>query len=90
MTPQNGNPFDLLEAFVSTHEEEGKPITVGELATQLGENPADVAEGLQSLKSYELVQHPDGEGYVPTITARELLELDIDTDTFLILDFHEE
>jgi hypothetical protein len=44
-----------------------------------------VDDALDTLESRCLLATAD-DGYRPTVTARELLDLDIDDDTFLILD----
>lgn len=76
----------LLETLVILHDREGCPLGADRLAERLGAEAAEIRERLESLRSYELVKRSgDGPGYVPTITGRELLELDIDGE-FLVVD----
>jgi predicted transcriptional regulator len=70
----HGNRIRLLTWLVDRYDTEEQPVT-----------PAEVANRFDSLESQCLLATVEG-GYRPTVTARELLELDIDDDTFLVLD----
>lgn len=79
----------LLETLHALHDETGEPITATHLARHLGIDRDAVREQLRVLYSYELVKpaptSPET-GYVPTVTGREFLELDIDQDKFVIVE----
>lgn len=79
----------LLETLRTLHVETGQPITATHLARHFGTDRDAVREQLHMLHSYELVKpaptHSET-GYVPTVTGREFLELDIDQDTFVIIE----
>lgn len=76
----------LLELLVTMDEVDATPVEPNRLAERLDTDVETTLAHLQSLESYELVkrQPPNG-GYRPTVTAHELLALDID-DTFLIIE----
>ncbi len=77
----------LLEALVSLSGDQGRFVTVPELSRNLDADPVAVRDRIGSLQRYELVkQCPHEPGYVPTITGRELLELDME-DEFVVVEF---
>lgn len=78
---------ELLEALVRLSGDHGRPVTTSELSSKLDTDPAAIRDRIGSLMRYELVKRfPHEPGYVPTITGRELLELDIE-DEFVIVEF---
>ena len=81
MTP---SPHRLLEYVVDTYDDLGRPLTPADVATQFGMTREKADECFDRLVECELLARAD-EGYRPTITARELLELDID-DEFVVVD----
>jgi predicted transcriptional regulator len=68
---------ELLALLVRAEDEGDVPLPVHEVATRLGADPASVGEDLDRLATMDLVAATE-HGYRPTITGRELLELDID------------
>lgn len=77
----------VLESLVSHHDRESRPVAAARLADRLGAETAAVRDRLDALGSYGLVKRgPDGDGYVPTITAHELLKLDVDEESVLIIE----
>lgn len=89
MTKDNAGLLDLLEVLTTAYEQNEDPVAVSDLATRVEKDSAAITDSLQSLESYELVKQSGQAGYVPTITARELLEIDIDEDSFFVLEFQD-
>lgn len=81
MTP---SPYRLLEYVVATYDDLDRPLTLADAATQFGVTREKADECFDRLVECELLAMAD-EGYRPTITARELLELNID-DEFVVVD----
>jgi len=81
----NGNRIRLLTWLVGRYDAEERPVTPAEVADRFDSDMRTVDDALDSLESQCLLATADG-GYRPTVTARELLELDVDDDTLLILD----
>lgn len=79
----------VLVAIVEESRRTGDPVPAGRVAETLGVSEAALAGALDSLRECELVE-ATGDGYRPTVTARELLELDVAFDDVLVLDFVEE
>lgn len=78
-------PIELLSALVHRYDERGEPVTPAELAETVDADAALVREQFESFESKHLSKCV-GAGYRPTVTARELLELDIGDDALVILD----
>lgn len=81
MTP---SPYRLLEFVVGTYDDLDRPLTPADAATQFGMTREQADECFDRLVKCELLARMD-DGYRPTITARELLELNID-DEFVVVD----
>lgn len=79
----------LLERLVSCHNQSGDPVTPGQLATCLQLDPAAIESHLNHIRDCELVTRAD-DGYTPTVTAHELLALDLDDDSLLVVDVLDE
>jgi DNA-binding IclR family transcriptional regulator len=77
-------PHRLLEFVVETYDEQNGPLVQSDVAAQFGLSKAEATRQFDRLHDCELVA-TEGDGYRPTVTARELLELDID-DEFMIVD----
>lgn len=75
----------ILSRLVSRYDEREGPITATEMATVVDSDPATLREFFENYESKHLLK-PVDDGYRPTVTARELLELDIDDDALVILD----
>jgi predicted transcriptional regulator len=80
-----GNRIRLLAWLVDRYDTEEQPVTPAEAANRFDSDIRTVDDALDSLESQCLLATV-GSGYRPTVTARELLELDVDDDTFLVLD----
>jgi DNA-binding IclR family transcriptional regulator len=81
MTP---SPYRLLEFVVGTYDDLERPLTPADAATRFGMPRERADECFDRLVECELLATVD-DGYRPTITARELLELNID-DEFVVVD----
>lgn len=81
--------YDVLVELVALYRESGAPVTTAAVAESLGVPEESLAESVESLRAFELVEATDGR-YQPTVTGRELLELDVDPEGTLVLDFVEE
>jgi predicted transcriptional regulator len=78
----------LLETLVSLSDEGSGPISVTQLATHLGADIETVREHVETLESYEMVESiGQSEQFKPTVTARDFLELEMDDDKFVIMEF---
>lgn len=77
----------LLARIVGRHDDTQQPVTAATLADVFDTEKPDIEERLASLAANELLT-PAEDGYRPTVTARELLELDIDLEgNLVVLDF---
>jgi predicted transcriptional regulator len=81
----NGNQIRLLRWIVDRYDADEEPVVPAEAAAQFESDMETLCDSFDSLESNCLLAAVEG-GYRPTITARELLELDIDDDTLVILD----
>lgn len=80
----------LLEVLLDRYDAANDPISVAELAAQLGTGQEVVRQRLGKLERYELVTSEAKEsGYRPTVTGREFLELDLDDDDFFLFEISE-
>ena len=75
----------LLSRLVSQYDEREEPVTPAEMATVVDADPVTVRQFFEDFESKHLLK-PAGDGYRPTVTAHELLALDIDDDALVILD----
>jgi len=79
----------LLEQLVALHDRRERPVAVAALADRLETDPATVRETLEPLHSSRLAE-PREDGWVPTVTARELLDLDVDLDDPVVIELRDE
>lgn len=77
-------PHRLLEFVVETYDERNDPVLPADIAAQFDISTPEATRQLDRLHDCELVA-TEGDGYRPTVTARELLELDVD-DEFVVVD----
>ena len=77
-------PHEILAFVVSTYDERREPLAPAAVADRFELSPETAAERLGRLADCALLAREDG-GYRPTVTARELLALDID-DEFVVVD----
>ncbi len=80
----------ILERLVTFHETHQDPVTATELARQLDHRPSVVDDHLHSLERCDLLKESVDKGYEPTITAHELLALDLGEDALVVVDCEEE
>lgn len=79
----------VLLGVVEAAEVSGEPVPKRELADALDVSKGALSEPLYALRECELLEATD-EGYRPTVTAHELLALDIDPGDVLVVDVVEE
>lgn len=77
--------MQVLSETVRLYDERGEPITPTDLAATTELAPSTVRAYFDGFESKHLLKRA-GDGYRPTVTARELLELDVADDVTLILD----
>lgn len=85
------SPRQVLEIIVACDDRGDTPVTAETLADACDSDVTTVRDRLRTLVGCELVTrrpppNNDRPGYAPTITARELLALDLDEDSILIVD----
>lgn len=77
----------VLAHVVEWYDDDQQPVTLAALAATLDADEAAIRDCLDQLVANDLLA-PVADGYRPTITARELLELDIDfEESLVVLDF---
>jgi Holliday junction resolvasome RuvABC ATP-dependent DNA helicase subunit len=76
----------LLTEITDRYQQAGEPVAVQELCESLDVPESAIEDSLDSLCEFELLERTDS-GCRPTVTARELLALEIDPDEVLVLDF---
>lgn len=79
------NQLRALSWTVDRYDKQDRPVRPVDVADQFGSEIDAVRSCFDDLEAKCLLAQVDG-GYRPTITARELLELDLDDDAVLILD----
>jgi predicted transcriptional regulator len=75
----------VLVSLVERYDETGGPVTPGALADSLDRTEADLRRTVGRFCEVELAAR-EGEGYRPTVTARELLDAGIHLDETVALD----
>lgn len=82
----NQNHIRVLTWLVDRYDDGTQPVTPSDVASHF-EIDVDTAQAcLETLEENHLLTTVADEGHRPTVTARELLELDIEDDSVLILD----
>jgi predicted transcriptional regulator len=75
----------VLSRIVDRYDEDGKPVTPEEIAESVQTDPNAVKHCFEELEE-NLLLAPVDHGFRPTVTARDLLELDIDDGKLVIVD----
>jgi predicted transcriptional regulator len=78
------NDLAMLARVVEQYDDHQRPVTAEMLAETIETDRQSIEECLADLESNELLA-PAGDGYRPTVTARELLELDLDLRNALVV-----
>jgi DNA-binding IclR family transcriptional regulator len=78
------SPHEILAFAVRVYDEREEPLTPSAVADRFGLTAETATERLDRLADCELLA-PESDGFRPTVTARELLALDID-DEFVVVD----
>jgi len=86
MTPP---PHTVLVEVFDRYRESGEPVAAETIAESLNVPEERLSSVFESLREFELLVRTDG-GYRPTVTAEELLALDIELDDVVVLDLVEE
>lgn len=83
--------YGFLSTIVSMYERTDRPIQPDRLVDEFELDRSEITQQLHWLYAHHLLKPaPNAAGYVPTDTAFELLELELDDDTLIILDVFEE
>ena len=75
----------LLEALVAAYDRQQRPVRVADLAAEVGATPSAVRACLAAFEACELIVLED-RGARPTVTGRELLELEVGDAALLVVD----
>lgn len=75
----------VLSRIVDRYDEDGEPITPEEIAEGVQMDPDAMQHCFEELEE-NLLLAPLDHGFRPTVTARDLLELDIDDGELVIID----
>lgn len=73
----------LLAFVAARYDELGRPVTADEAAARFDVSRASLRRQLDTLAGCELVAR-QGAGYRPTVTGRELLDLDVAGDLVVV------
>ena len=82
-------PHTVLVEVVDRYQESEEPVTAETVAESLNVPEERLSSSLESLREFELLVQTN-DGYRPTVTAQELLALDVELDDVLVLDLVEE
>jgi predicted transcriptional regulator len=82
----SGRKRRVLRTLVDIADENGGSVHVSRVAESMECGPAAVRAALDSLRSYEFVRTAGDGRYEPTVTGREFLTLDIDEESFVVVD----
>ncbi len=77
--------MQILSRTVTRYETQGEPVTPAGLAAEMEAETEVIRTCFDDFESKYLLKQTEG-GYRPTVTAHELLELDIEHDDLVILD----
>jgi predicted transcriptional regulator len=80
------NQQQILSRVVDRYDADQQPVTPAEIANATGTDVAEVRACFDNLEENCLLTTVGDGGCRPTVTARELLELDVDEESLLILD----
>jgi predicted transcriptional regulator len=80
----------LLEDLCDLCDRTDAAVTTDRLCDYCGVSEGTARTALDSLESYELVAQEADDRWRPTVTGRELLELDIDDDDLLVVELPDE
>jgi predicted transcriptional regulator len=78
------HPHTVLVAVVAIADADGEPVATERLAASLAVSPATLSEPLESLCALALLEATAG-GYRPTVTAHELLALELPPEAVLVV-----
>jgi len=85
----DASPHAVLVAICEKYDTVDEPVGPTQIATAVGTTPRQVRPILKSLRRTEFVAET-AEGYRPTITAREFLELDIQLSEVAVVEVIED
>jgi len=76
----------VLEAVVERYDGCEQPVTAAEISVICAIGEDSVRTCFDKLQRNHLIKPVDDDGFRPTVTARELLDLNLDYDELLVLD----
>ncbi|QCC51677.1 helix-turn-helix domain-containing protein [Halapricum salinum] len=83
------SPHSVLVTIVERTRETGEAVTAREIALAIDASEAALDEPIDALCACDLLE-ATARGYRPTVTAHELLALDVDFEDVLVVDVVEE
>jgi len=83
------SPDSVLEAVCEAAESDGTPVSVQRISTAVDTTPNRVRPVLESLRRAEFLRRT-ADGYRPTVTAMEFLELNVELTDVAVLEFVED
>lgn len=83
---RSGRKRRVLRTLVDIADGTQGAVAAARIAGAMEDDPPAVREALESLRSYGFVKTAADGGYEPTVTGREFLALDIDEDSFVVVD----
>lgn len=81
-----GFQLEVLSCIVDRYDAGNGPVTAASVASDVDCDVRTIQSCLRDLEAYDLIARVEAGGYRPTITGREMLELDLREDSILILD----
>ena len=76
----------VLERVVATYDRKERPVSPADIAPASCDDHAALGDCLESLVDLELLEAVGRDRFRPTVTARELLALDVDGDGPVVVD----
>lgn len=76
----------LLRRLVAQFDEQQEPVTIRSLVTETDLDRDRVLQCVRIFEDCHLIEPVSADGYRPTVTARELLALELGDDEFIVIE----
>lgn len=83
------SPHAMLVTVRDEYDAADEPVSPRQVATAVNTTSEQIRPVLDSLCRCDFLAHP-GEGYRPTVTAREFLELDVELSDVAVVEIVDE